>query len=304
MATLSETMRCVHTIAVVGLLCACHAASEFQIDPPVAAEVTYERQRGRYDLYRVRLRGGGESATGRLLSPRQLEGPVEGQFPAVLLDDGRELNSKALNYLPPEFGDIVVLSLDYPERIPYELNLRTLLFENAELKRELRRIPRIFSLGAAYLAQRTDVDGSRIAMVMTSFAVPFGVLAAAEDQRFRNVGLIYGAGDLASVLEANIALQPRFLRTATAWIAHEIYAEFEPTRYVGRIAPRPLVMVNGEDDPQIPVGAVRALYNSARQPKSLIWLRTGHLSPTDSVLIRALVDTTLARLPVLTRATR
>jgi len=293
-------MRCAHVIAAIGLLAGCHDAPEFRIDSPVAAELVYEQPRGRYDLYRVRLRGGGERATGQLLRPRQREGP----FPAVLLNDGRELNSAALQYLPQEFGDVIVLSLDYPEKIPYELNLRTLLFENAELKRELRRIPRVFSLGAAYLAQRAEVDRARIAMVVTSFAVPFGVLSAAEDQRFRNVGLIYGAGDLATVLEANLSLRSRFLRGATAWLAEELYREFEPTRYVGRIAPRPLIMVNGVDDPQIPVRAVQALYNSAREPKSLVWLRTGHLSPTDSVLIRALVDTTLARLPVLQKSTR
>ena len=293
-------MRCLHAIALLGPLCACRAAPEFRVDAPIAAEVTYEQSRGRYDLYRVRLRGGGESATGRILHPRDREGP----FPSVLLNDGRELNSTALQYLPPEFGDVIVLSLDYPDRIPYELSLRTLLFENAELKRELRRIPRIFSLGAAYLAQLADVDQRRIAMIVTSFAVPFGVLAAAEDQRFQNVGLIYGAGDLDSVLEANVALQPRFLRRAAAWLAEELYGELEPTRYVGRIAPRPLVMVNGVDDPVIPVRAVQALYSAAREPKLLIWMPTGHLSPTDSVLIRALVDTTLARLPVLEKVTR
>jgi hypothetical protein len=293
-------MRCLQVIAIVALLAACHAANEFRVDPPVAAEAVFHEQRGRYDLYRVRLRGGGEIATGRLLVPRQREGP----FPAVLLNDGRELNSEAVHYLPAEFGDVVVLSLDYPERIPYELNLRTLLLESAALKRELRTIPRLFSLGAAYLSQRTDVDGSRIAMAVTSFAVPFGVLAAADDRRFRNVGLIYGAGDLGAVLEANVSVRPRLLRSALAWWAEDTYAEFEPTRHVGKIAPRPLIMVNGIDDPQIPVRAVRALYDAARQPKALIWLRTGHLSPSDSVLIRALVDTTLARLPALARARR
>jgi hypothetical protein len=44
---------------------------------------------------------------------------------------------------------------------------------------------------------------------------------------------------------------------------------------------------------------VESLYDAAREPKTLIWLRTGHLLPTDSVLIRALVDTALARLPIL-----
>jgi hypothetical protein len=257
--------------------------------------VAYAQGRGEYDLYRVRLRGAGETATGRLLRPRRGKGP----FPAVLLNDGRELNSAALDYLPAEFGDVVVLSLDYPARLPEEFDPLTLLLESHQVRRELRRIPRLFSLGGAYLTQRADVDSSRLALVVTSFAVPFGVLAAAEDLRFRNVGLIYGAGDLRAVLEANLSLEPRFLRSLASWLALQLYGEFEPARYVAGIAPRPVVMVNGRDDPQMPVRAVRALYAAAREPKALIWLTTGHLLPTDRPLIRALVDTTLARLPVL-----
>jgi len=143
--------------------------------------VAYDQPRGRYDLYRVRLSGGGEIATGKLLRPRQGDGP----FPAVLLNDGRELNSAALDYLPPEFGDVLVLSLDYPDGVPYEFDPFTVLLQNDCIRSELRRIPRLFSLGGAYLTQRADVDSSRVAMVVTSFAVPFGVRAAAED-RTRN----------------------------------------------------------------------------------------------------------------------
>lgn len=58
-------------------------------------------------------------------------------------------------------------------------------------------------------------------------------------------------------------------------------------------------MVNGVDDPQMPRAAVQALYDAAQEAKTLIWLHTGHLEPTDSALIRSLVDTALARLPVL-----
>ena len=58
-------------------------------------------------------------------------------------------------------------------------------------------------------------------------------------------------------------------------------------------------MVNGVDDAQMPVDAVQRLYDAAREPKSLVWLRTGHLMPTDSLLIRTLIDTAFARLPVL-----
>jgi hypothetical protein len=287
--------RCWYALAAAVLLPGCHAAREVQANPSVSGEAVYGQARGRYDLYHVRLHAAGDTATGRLLRPRG----VRGLLPAVLLNDGRELNSAALEYLPPEFGDVVVLSLDYPEEVPYEFKPLTLLLENDQVRRQLRRIPKLFSLGGAYLTQRSDVDSSRIAMVVTSFAVPFGVLAAAKDQRFRNVGLIYGAGDLGTVLEANLTIEPGLLRKMAVWLVNELYHEFEPTQYVAAIAPRPLIMVNGRDDPQMPIQAVRALYAAAREPKSLTWLTTGHLLPTDTALIRVLVDTTLARLPVL-----
>jgi fermentation-respiration switch protein FrsA (DUF1100 family) len=74
------------------------------------------------------------------------------------------------------------------------------------------------------------------------------------------------------------------------------FTAFAPERFVHRIAPRPLVMVNGINDPQMPAEAVRRLYDAAREPKTMIWLRTGHLMPTHSALIGALIDTAFASL--------
>lgn len=288
-------MRCPLAIASATLLAACYTPAETRITGPIAASLTLEAPRGRYDLYRVRLDAAGDIVTGRLLRPRD----GTNTMPAILLNNGRELNSDAVRYLPAEFGDVVVLSLDFPEAIPYELSMRKFLLRSTQIRDGLRRIPRFFSIGGAYLAQRADVDSSRVGMVMTSFAVPFGVIAAAGDERFQNVGLIYGAGDLARVFEANLELRPRFLRPLMGWLVMQVYGEFEPTQFVARIAPRPVVMVNGRDDPQMPREAVQALYNAAREPKTLIWLETGHLLPTDTQLVRALVDTMLDRLPVL-----
>src|SRR5918994_145887 len=153
-------MRCVYALAAAILIPSCPGGGGTRVAPPVTAEVTYADARGRYDLYRVRLRAAGVAATGRLLRPHLGAGP----FPAVLLNDGRELNSTALEYLPSEFGDLVVLSLDYPEAVPYGFKPLTLLLGNDQVRRQLRRIPSLFSLGGAYLAQRSDVDSSRIAM--------------------------------------------------------------------------------------------------------------------------------------------
>jgi fermentation-respiration switch protein FrsA (DUF1100 family) len=132
--------------------------------------------------------------------------------------------------------------------------------------------------------------------------VPFAVIAAAADNRFKNVALIYGAGDLAAVVAVNLLDQPRVLRPAIAWFATRPVREFAPERFAALVSPRPIVMVNGLEDPQMPRAAVETLYDAALQPKSIVWLRTGHLMPADTVLIRALVDTALARMPVLARS--
>jgi fermentation-respiration switch protein FrsA (DUF1100 family) len=215
------------------------------------------------------------------------------------VNDGRELNSGAVDALPADFGDVVVLSLDYPAEIPYAIDLGAVLRHAARLRAAARRIPPSFLLGGAYLARRADVDPSRVALVATSFAVPFAGIAAALDTTFRNVAFVYGAGEMDRVLAANLALRPAWLRAPVARLAMRPFAEFDPARFVADIAPRPVVMINGVDDPQMPTAAVRALYDALRPPKTLIWLHTGHLMPDDSLLIRALVDTALARLPVL-----
>ncbi|HUF28659.1 MAG TPA: hypothetical protein VMM18_16890 [Gemmatimonadaceae bacterium] len=259
------------------------------------AETTFVGTRGRYTHYRVALQStSGLHATGQLLVP-----PGGGPFPAILLNAGREANSDALYSLPADFGDVVVLSLDYPETFPYAIGLRRILFGAGPIRTAADTVPAAFSLGGAWLVRRDDVDSSRTGIVGSSFAVPFVTIAAALDERFRNVGLIYGAGDMPRVVAANLKIRPRFLRGALARLAMRPFADLEPTLHVHRIAPRPLVMVNGIDDPQMPVRAVQALHDAAREPKLLIWLRTGHLMPDDAELIEELVDTAFARMPVL-----
>lgn len=57
----------------------------------------------------------------------------------------------------------------------------------------------------------------------------------------------------------------------------------------------------GSGDRRLPEASVNALYSAARLPQRLIWLPTGHLDPGDWDLLRALADTALSALPILTR---
>lgn len=78
--------------------------------------------RGRYVEERVRLVSStGLVVTGLLLHPANVTSRC---LPAMLLEDGREENAGVINRLPPEFGDMVVLSLDYPNELPDDPQIR------------------------------------------------------------------------------------------------------------------------------------------------------------------------------------
>ena len=221
------------------------------------------RPRGRYIEERVRLENStGLVATGLLLHPAS---SADRCLPAMLLEDGREEMSGVINRLPPEFGDMVVLSLDYPTELPDNPQIRDVTLHATAVRRGARVAPALFSLGAGYLAQRPDVDSARVALVAASYAVPFGTIAAAMDERVRNVALIYGAGSLPQVFAANLKGVPSVLTRPLATLAMMPFAPFTPERYVRLIAPRPLVMINGVDDSRMPLlGGAHAVRRGAR----------------------------------------
>ena len=66
-----------------------------------------------------------------------------------------------------------------------------------------------------------------------------------------------------------------------------------PERWAARIAPRPFMMVNARDDERMPRPNVERLFESAQEPKSLVWLPGGHVRSSAAVL-RPLVDTVVA----------
>ena len=50
-----------------------------------------------------------------------------------------------------------------------------------------------------------------------------------------------------------------------------------PANYIGRISPRPLLMINGTRDTDfIKETSVDPLFELAKDPKKIIWLEAGH----------------------------
>jgi fermentation-respiration switch protein FrsA (DUF1100 family) len=65
----------------------------------------------------------------------------------------------------------------------------------------------------------------------------------------------------------------------------------EPMRYADKISPKPLVMINGVNDEQIPRYNTELIFNAAREPKKLIWLESMHVNTSNVELTRRIIAT-------------
>jgi fermentation-respiration switch protein FrsA (DUF1100 family) len=132
-------------------------------------------------------------------------------------------------------------------------------------------------LGVDYLLDRQDIDPNRIVFIGGSVGAFFSPAVAAADPRIDAVGLLFGGGDLQAIGEANLEW-PGLIAVPVAWVLSVLVSPVEPLKYVDRISPRPLLMLNGTDDPRIPERCSRLLHERAKDPKTIRWIPAGHVS--------------------------
>jgi dipeptidyl aminopeptidase/acylaminoacyl peptidase len=141
--------------------------------------------------------------------------------------------------------------------------------------------------------ERRDLEGAIDAIQGRLGDVPVGLLGyslggavslvvAGEDPRVRAVCADSAFSDPAGVLADGVE---RVLRipgaVLTAPVAAVValrtgarLADFSPLNAVGRIAPRPLLLIHGESDQAVPPSHARDLYEAAGEPRQL-WLVPG-----------------------------
>ena len=231
-----------------------------------------------------------ESSTG-IKSNGFLKAPAEegGLRPAFLILGGLRTGRKTLEYIHNTRG-IVLLALDYP----YEG--KTSRMNTLEFIRSVPRIRRavIDTAPAAmtavdYLLERDDVDPGRIIVIGGSLGAFFIPAHAAIDNRPAAAVMIYGAGDIQSILSASHDM-PRWIARPAGWLCAVLVSPVEPLKYVGLISPRPLLMISGTQDPRIPEQCSRLLHEAANEPKSVKWIDAGHVSIQEDQFHRLISD--------------
>ncbi len=140
--------------------------------------------------------------------------------------------------------------------------------------------------GIDYLETRGDIDVERLAMLGVSMGGIFGSILAAVEPRIDAAALIV-AGGRWDLLLAN-SPHPRAQKLQQLGIQSEVVQQamrvVEPVNFVGHIAPRPVLMVNGEQDQIIPRVCAEALHEAANEPKQVIWYEDGHVGMTPEVV--------------------
>lgn len=202
------------------------------------------------------------------------------RHPVLITMGGAGTGRKPIDLLE-NTGDWFILALDYPyhgdtgsmsdwEFIQIIPKARRALLETVPASR----------MALDYLWRRDDVDRDRVVLAGGSLGALFAPALGATDERLSAVAIVFGAGDLQSVIDANLDL-PWPAQPVVSWVGSVIVSPLEPLKYVHRIAPRPVFMLSGTEDDQMPLHASRLLHEQAREPKTVRWLPVGHVNIRD-----------------------
>ncbi len=121
--------------------------------------------------------------------------------------------------------------------------------------------------GLDYCATRDDIDMERIGYMGVSMGAIMGGVLCGVDDRIDAAVLMLGGS-----LSPFRPFMPGLLDGV------------DPANYIANFAPRPLLMLNGKQDPLITPVAAQALYDAAKDPKRIVWYDTGHTLPLDEAV--------------------
>jgi hypothetical protein len=244
-----------------------------------------------YAAYDLRLASSaGYRVRGHLRVPR-----APGRWPSLVVIGGTETGRMAAELVNPE-TPYVILGLDYPWEGPTRLSWWQFLARVLAVRRAMLLTPSAVMLGVDYLETRPEVDSTGVVLVGASFGAQLITVVGALEERAGPVLVIYGGGDYRTLLEANLDLRPRWLGSALARAGARLLDPIEPLHYAARVAPRPMILINGSLDSRIPRHSVEVLFAAAREPKQLIWLEEGHITPRDPALLARVLEAAVGAL--------
>lgn len=213
--------------------------------------------------------------------------------PLVILMGGYRTGRHAAELIHDTHG-IVIASLSYPYHGHEVVGGIDLLCNITAIRQAILDTPPVVLLALDYLAAQDYVDPTRIELAGVSFGAFLASIPGALDTRFSRVWLIHGSGDPVAVFDYMTANKIR--STSLRWLltrggAILIQANYlKPERWVGRISPRPVIVVNARNDNSFPRQSIESLHRALHQPYKIIWLGEEHVGVRSQELIQRIAD--------------
>jgi len=128
------------------------------------------------------------------------------------------------------------------------------------MRRAALDTPSATMLGVDYHLSATDVDRDRIVLVGGKPRRSLRTRCAAADDRITALALLFGAGDLFAMIDANLPL-PSLVRRPMAWVLSVVVSPLEPLKYIERVAPSAGLHADSTGDPRMPGPLQADFYN-------------------------------------------
>lgn len=123
-----------------------------------------------------------------------------------------------------------------------------------------------------FIEQSENLDGTRIGYFGISLGGVIGTILSGVDERIK-VPVIALAGGRMNFMYGSKAFSKSI---------QSFFLPIDPIHYVRNISPRPLLMINADQDEVIPPITSKFLYRKAKKPKEIIWYPARHRSlPVD-----------------------
>ena len=259
-------------------------------DLPLNVEVKEQQRGSGYVMYRVQYHSVHDKRV-----PAWWCVPTTGKppYPCVIIMHGYGGDKNGLQMLAPVFAlrGISTLAIDAEyhgdRKQPGSDILSTYIYRNRDAF-----IQTVIDLRRAidFLQSRPEIDGKRIGYIGLSMGGILGGILAGVDERLQAPILIVAGGDWGYLFANSQHPTAVTLREKNPELfkdprkINEIVGPIDPVNWVARISPRPLLMINGKDDPIVPRECTERLFAAAKEPKEILWLEGGHMPQPDAVL--------------------
>jgi dienelactone hydrolase len=211
-------------------------------------------------------------------------------LPFVIVLAGLRTGRESLAYLDVH-GQNVIAGFEYPYD-PAQWERSSKVAEIGRIRRAILDVPAQVNVLADWLAEHPLVDPGRSALLGYSFGAMFVPatqrLSTERSRPFGAAILAFAGTDIGPLLEANLRVEPRFVRRALAWAAATAIHPMEPSHHLPHMQ-GPVLVIRGDADTRIPPELSERLAALLPETREVISLQAGHMGPHDPELTAMVV---------------